>query len=622
MPARAHYAPPPSTAVLSAESYAPQTHAALFEVSWEAANQVGGIYQVLRSKARVMSSRWDDRYILVGPLVPEMVSVELEPEPAHDWLAAVIEDLQRDGIDCLYGRWMVAGRPRVLLVDPRLPPERIEVIRHRLQRDHGVPPARGNELVDGVLGFGEAVTSLLISAQKHCGTLRLLAHFHEWLAGTPILNLRTQGVAIATLFTTHATSVGRYVASSGDDLYAKLGGLDADAEAMRFGIETQHEIERRAARYCNVFTTVSAITAEECEHLLGRKPDLVTPNGLDISRFDLGHDFQTHHAQHKDQIHRFVMSHFFPSYSFDLEKTLYFFNAGRFEPRNKGFDVCLEALARVNAELREQDSETTVVFFIVTSREARSLEASALRARGLLDDLNENAHRIGRSLGERLFRASASGQDVAFEDLVDERWRLRHRRVQHAFATREEPLLCTHVLEDADQDPVIAHLRHLGLRNAAEDRVKVVYHPEFISSTNPLWGIDYDDFVRGCHLGLFPSQYEPWGYTPLECVAMGVPAITSDLAGFGRYVADAFPDHDSWGLGVLPRRDRKYHDAAADLTERVLGFCRMDRAARVALRNAVEAHSRAFDWSQVVAAYHEAHDRALASPTRTGPPPA
>ncbi|UCE86892.1 MAG: glycosyltransferase, partial [Deltaproteobacteria bacterium] len=227
--------------------------------------------------------------------------------------------------------------------------------------------------------------------------------------------------------------------------------------------------------------------------------------------------------------------------------------------------------------------------------------------------LDEVAQRIARDVGERFFRASAAGENPRLDDLVDEYWRLRHRRLQHAFASRSAPLLCTHVLADGDSDPVLAHLKHLGLGNAPEDRVKVVYHPDFISPVNPLWGLDYEQFVRGCHLGVFPSCYEPWGYTPLECLAMGVPAITSDLAGFGRYAGDVFPDHDAWGLQILPRRGRRYHDAAGDLAERILTFCELDRAGRVALRNEVEAHSRVFEWSRLASAYHEAHDRALAA---------
>ena len=601
--------------------YAPIPHTMLFEISWEVCHQVGGIYQVLRSKSRAMRTRWDDHYVLIGPLVPAMMEVEFEAEPASDWLGEVVKELADGGWRIVHGRWLVAGRPRVVLIDHLLSPQRIEVIRHRLHRDHGIPPARGNELVDGVIGFGEGVREFVSAAARRAPGTRLIAHFHEWLGSAALAPLRRHVSEVATVFTTHATSVGRYVASSGEDLYGRLDSLDGEREAERYGIDAQHAIEQTSAREADILTTVSPITAEECDGLLGRKPELVTPNGLDLARFDLGHDFQTYHGMYKEQIHRFVMSHFFPCYSFDLDKTLYLFNSGRFEPRNKGFDLCLEMASRVNAELRAANSEITVVLFLVTTRSARSIEPSALHARGLLDDLEEASQKIGREVGERLFRASAAGERVRLDDLVSEYWRLRHRRLQHAFSGDGVPLLCTHVLEDDADDPILGHLRHLGLRNEREDRVKVVYHPEFISSVNPLWGMDYEQFVRGCHLGIFPSAYEPWGYTPLECLASGIPAITSDLAGFGRYAAEAFPDHDDWGLGVLPRRDRRYHDAAADLTERVLKFCRLDRLARGAMRNRVDTHSHAFDWSQLADAYHEAHDRALAAAGRRNAAP-
>jgi glycogen(starch) synthase len=588
-----------------------RSDAYLIEVSWEVCHQVGGIYQVLRSKAEAMVGRWGDRYVLVGPYLPGSAEIELEPEPARDWWADVVDSLAAEGHKVVHGRWLVAGHPRAVLIEVQLPAERVELLRHRLHRDHGIPPARGNELVDSVIGFGDGVHALLESVTRHAGDRPLLAHFHEWLGGAALPLLHKASLPIATLFTTHATSVGRYAASGTEDFYERLPALDGDAEAVRFGIETQHTIERVCAAEADVFTTVSPVTGEECARLLGRIPDLVTPNGLDLERFDLGHDFQTHHAQYKEQIHRFVMAHFFPSYDFDLERALYLFNAGRFEPRNKGFDLSLEAMARVNAELRAQASETTVVFFIVTAREASSLEPRALHARGILDDLDEVAQRIGRDVGERLFRTSAAGGRPRLDDLVDEYWWLRHRRLQHAFTSPVRPLVCTHVLPDRDSDPIIGHLRHLGLANAREDRVKIVYHPDFIGPANPLWGMDYEHFVRGCHLGVFPSCYEPWGYTPLECIAMGVPAITSDLAGFGRYVQDVFPDHDEWGLQILPRRGRRYHDAAADLAERVLAFCHLDRPGRIHLRNQVALHSQAFDWSEQANAYHEAHARAL-----------
>lgn len=602
-----------------ASSYPPWPNVALFEVSWEVCNQIGGIYQVLRSKVPTMLERWGDRYFLVGPWLADMAELEFEAEPAEGWLAPVLEKLAAGGLRVHAGRWLISGRPRTLLVEHGLSTEQERELRRRLAHEHEIVATSPDPLVRDVLGFGLATRRLLAAAAVHAGSgdargmapHRILAHFHEWVGGLGLPLLCEDGGPVRTVFTTHATSVGRYIASHEAGFYDRLPYLEADAEAARFGITAQHQIERACARTCRVLTTVSPLTGEECERILGRKPDVVTPNGLNIDRFDLGHEFQTHHGQYKEEIHRFVMGHFFPSYAFDLDRTLYMFNAGRFEPRNKGFDLCLEAMARLNAELRAKSLGVTVVFFLVTSRSTQSLDSRVLESRAILDELDEVSQRIGSDVAAQLFRRSAQGQTVSLDDLVEEYWRVRHRRIVHAFREQRDPPLATHLIGDPEQDPLLAHLAVLGLHNAEEDPVKVVYHPEFINSVSPLWGMDYDQFVRGCHAGLFPSSYEPWGYTPLECVAMGVPAVTSDLAGFGRFVAELFPDHDDWGLAVLPRRGRSFDQAAADLTRWLVRFCQLDRRERIALRNQVEAHSRSFDWSRLASAYHEAHDQAL-----------
>ena len=602
-----------------ASSYPAWSNVALFEVSWEVCNQIGGIYQVLRSKVPTMLQRWGERYFLIGPWLPEMAELEFEVDAATGWLAPVLDELGAEGLRVHAGRWLIPGRPRTLLVEHELGAEEERELRQLLAREHGIDATSQDPLVRDVLGFGLASQRLLSGLARRTGESdpgddapdRVLAHFHEWVGGLG-LPLLARDSGVRTVFTTHATSVGRYIASSEADFYERLPYLEPDAEAARFGIAAQHQIERACAGACRILTTVSSITGEECERILGRKPDVVTPNGLNIDRFDLGHEFQTHHGQYKEEIHRFVMGHFFPSYAFDLDRTLYMFNAGRFEPRNKGFDLSLEAMARLNAELRTRALDVTVVFFLVTSRSARSLDSRVLESRAILDELDEVSQRIGRDVAAQLFRRSAQGQTVSLDELVEEYWRVRHRRIVHAFREQRNPPLTTHLLDDPEHDPLLAHLATLGLTNSAADPVKVVYHPEFINSVSPLWGMDYDQFVRGCHAGLFPSSYEPWGYTPLECVAMGVPAVTSDLAGFGRFVAELFPDHDDWGLAVLPRRGRSFDQAATDLTRWLVRFCQMDRRERIALRNQVEAHSRSFDWSRLASAYHEAHDQALA----------
>ncbi len=597
----------------------------LFEVAWEVCNQVGGIYQVIRSKAPSMVQRWGDRYILVGPYDPAKAQLEFEPAPLSGWLARVLTVLESEGLHVHHGRWLVSGRPRVLLIDAAVPEQRVNEFKHRLWAECGIESPWRDPLYDGVVAFADGVLRLFeaVCRERSMATgaapavrRPLVVHFHEWMAGMVLPLLAKGGLPIASVFTTHATLLGRYLASTDHDFYDRLGQIDHQAQARRFGILAQHSVERACARACHVFSTVSSITAEECAAFLGRSVDFVLPNGLNVERYNLAHEQQRAHAEYKEVIHRFVMGHFFPSYSFDLDRTIYMFTSGRFEPRNKGFDLCLETMARLNAELKAARagwaSGLTVVFFIVSRRPTRSLHPLALEKHGVLSELREVCARITAMMGEKLFRRAAAGEKLRLDTDVDEYWALRYVRIQHAMRSPHLPPVVTHVMADDEHDPVLVHLRELGLFNREDDPVKIIYHPDFINPANPLWGIEYDQFARGCHIGLFPSAYEPWGYTPLECLAMGIPAVTSDLAGFGRYVMEMFPDHDRWGLKLLRRRGRGFHEAAADLCAYLLDFCKLDRRGRISLRNEVDRRSWEFDWEHLVRAYHLAHDEAAA----------
>lgn len=604
----------------------PESGAVLLEVSWEVCNQVGGINQVLRSKASQLVDRWKDRYFLVGPYIESKAALEFEATRAAGWLGRAIAALREEGLTVHYGRWLIAGSPRALLVDYNIPLDQLNQTKYRLWAHWGIESPPSDPLINNAVAFGEAVRRLFekvchfwVHAGRRSGGdgRRVLGHFHEWQGGAGLPLVSKQGLPVATVFTTHATLLGRYIASNEEGLYERLGAIDPDAEAAKYGVKTQHAMERTCARVADVFTTVSAVTAEECTHLLGRTPDIVTPNGLNIERYYAAHQMQIYHAEYKERIHLFTMGHFFPSYAFDLNNTLYFFTSGRFEPRNKGFDLCLESLARLNAELKAASDEggwargLTVVFFIVTQRPTVSINPQVLHSRGVLDELREVCVKITEDVGEQLFRHGAAGDRLTLDRFVDEYWRLRYRRLQFALRTSRLPLVVTHVVEDDRQDAVLNQIRALKLFNRADDPVKVVYHPEFINPVNPLWGIEYEQFVRGCHLGIFPGAYEPWGYTPLECLALGVPTVTSDLAGFGRWVQETMLGHEELGISVLRRRGRTTSEAATDLTRTLLEFCRLGRRDRIALRNTVERLSWDFDWGKLGVEYHRAHNMAL-----------
>jgi len=612
----------PGAAPLASDDLAappPPAGPVLLEVAWEVCNQVGGIYQVLRSKAPLMVQRWGERYILVGPYEARSAAVEFEEIRPGGWVAKALNALREQGLVVHYGRWLVPGRPKVMLIEHWQGPEHLAQCKYRLWREHGIGTPGQDWLIDGVVSFADATRRLfeaLAEARASYprsgeGGVPLVGHFHEWMGGLAIADIRRRGLPVATVFTTHATLLGRYIASSRDDFYEQLPWLDQQTEAQRFNIVPQHQIERACAHGAHVFTTVSSITAEECTHLLGRPVDVVLPNGLTIGLYNAGHEQQRLHGEYKEEIHKFTMGHFFPSYSFDLDRTIYFFTSGRFEPRNKGFDLCLEAMARLNAELKASNLGKNVVLFIISRRPTRSINPLAMEKRGVLNELEEVCEKITDGVRNRLFSRAASGGKLFLEDLVDEYWMLRYRRAQHALKQHCLPMVVTHILEDDATDPVLSQVRQLNLINHEHDPVKVVYCPDFITPTNRLWGIEYDQFVRGCHLGLFPSAYEPWGYTPLECAAMGVPSVTSDLAGFGRYVQENYPTPEQHGMMVLRRRGRSYHDAATDLARYLLEFCRMERRDRIALRNEVDKRSWDFDWAKLGRAYHAAHDLAI-----------
>ncbi len=584
----------------------------LLEIAWEVCNQLGGIYTVLRSKVPTMVDRWGSRYCLVGPYNHATAQVEFEASPLTGPIGQAVKSLRDLGIWAHYGRWLVTGRPHVVLIDYLSVFSRLGDVKYRLWADHHIATPDSNELLNNVIAFGEGVRQFLaLLAQTESPRRKIAAHFHEWMAGPAVPMLKHEHWPGSLVFTTHATLLGRYLAMHDNDFYGHLPFYNAAAEADHFAARPEYEIERAAAHAAHVFTTVSDVTAEECKYLLGRTPELILPNGLNIQRFAALHEFQNLHLTFKEKIHQFTIGHFFPSYHFDLDRTVYFFTSGRYEYRNKGMDLTIEALARLNHRLRTTGSRVTVVCFIITRRPVRSMNVTTLQTHAMLNELATAAESVKNQIGDKLFLAAATGKIPDFNTLVDEYWLLRLRRTIHAWKREMPPPIVTHDLIDDQKDEVLNQLRTSQLVNQQHDAVKVIYHPDFISPTNPLFGMEYDQFVRGCHLGVFPSYYEPWGYTPLESIALGVPAITSDLSGFGSYIQQLLPDHEQKGLYVLRRRNTSYWQSADELADRMFRFCQLSRRERINLRNTVEGFSEHFDWHNLAKRYDEAHELAL-----------
>lgn len=596
----------------------------MVEVGWEVCKQVGGIYTVLRSKAPSMTEAWGNRYLLVGPYHEKTAQLEFEAQPMTGYFGRAAKKLEEKGIVVYFGRWLITGNPRVVLLDFLPSFHKIAEFKYFLWKDHYIESSDESEVNDPIV-FGylvaeylEALVSVVREGvpeeEREDGCvpeLPLVSQFHEWMAGLPVPEIRRRKLPVTTVFHTHATLIGRYLAPSDPGMYHHLHSIDPYGVSRSHGISPRYAIERAAAWSAHTFTTLSDITAVEAEHFLGRKPDALLPNGLNIQRFTAVHEFQNLHARYKQKIHDFVMGHFFPAYDFDLENTLYIFTSGRYEYSNKGINLFIEALARLNWRLKESGSPLTVVAFIITRAATSAVNVDVLQRQMLYKDLRNTCMEITDQIGQNLLQTVARGRLPGVEDLIDEYATVRLKRFNHSWKQDTLPPRCTHDLTFAGDDPILAQLNTCHLNNAKEDSVKVIYHPDFLTGSGPLIGLDYDQFVRGAHLGVFPSYYEPWGYTPLECAAMGIPAITSDLAGFGTYLQQNIPDHEQNGLFVVERRYRSFHESADQLTYFLEKILTMNRRERIQLRNRVEALSEHFDWKHLSKYYTDAYALAI-----------
>jgi glycogen(starch) synthase len=583
----------------------------LFEIAWEVCWQLGGIYTVLRTKIEQMLRRWGDRYILIGPYNPQTAAMEFEETAPDGIVRTALAALSELGLSWHYGRWLVPGRPRVILLDYRSRFPSLDRDKYLLWKDHGISTKSDDGEVNEVVAFGFSVTEFFRGLTAAASGRPVVAHFHEWMAGVAVPRIAHEHIPVQTVFTTHATLLGRYLASDSPEFYDHLPFINPDAEASKYLIHSRFAIERAAAHSATVFTTVSEVTGTEAEKLLGRRPEVILPNGLNIHRFAALHEFQNLHREYKEVIHEFVMGHFFPAYNFDLDRTIYIFTSGRYEYRNKGMDLFIEALSQVNQRLRGVADRPTIVAFIITKAPVRNINVGVLQNRTMFEELESACNQVVQLMGKRLFHVAAHGRLPTMGDLMDDDSMVRLKQTIHAWRHGRQPTIVTHDLWDDANDPVLRHLRHRWLFNAPDDPVKVIFHPQFISPTGPLINLDYDQFVRGCHMGVFPSYYEPWGYTPMESVALGVPAVTTDLSGFGAYVERHIYDHEAHGIRVLTRRARPMGQTVNDLADHIIQFASLSRRQRIELRNKVERLGERFDWSILVSFYHQAHDLAL-----------
>lgn len=529
----------------------------LFEVSWEVCNKVGGIYTVIATKSLYLKSELKRHHILVGPDVwmdtvsnPDFIE---DPMLYRSWKAYAASE----GLRVRIGRWNVPGTPIAILVDFKQFITSQNEILTDYWKNFGVDSLTGNWDYKEAALFGYAAGKVIESFYNYNLTQadKVVAQFHEWMTGAGLLHIKRTQLPIATVFTTHATVVGRCVAGNYLPLYDAMGTYDGDAKAREFNVVARHSLEKRSAENADIFTTVSDLTAVECKQFLGRKVDIVTPNGFENSftpATDQEYDLKRSAARHKlIEVATAMSGEEVP------ENSVFVGISGRYEYKNKGIDVFIDALDRLN---RSDFEGKCVQAFIMIPAGINGPD------RELLAKLNGNGS---------------------------------------SYVTRN-----SHYLRDIEYDTINRRLNELGLNNSIGDKVKVYFIPSYLNGNDGIFNMTYYDLLVGLDLTVFPSYYEPWGYTPLESLAFKVPTVTTTLAGFGLWVRSYFSKQHP-GITVVNRNDSNYNGVVEDVAQRVREIARLNKEGRkVYMDNAKEVSEIAL-WENNIIYYKEAYSRAL-----------
>uniref|UniRef100_A0A672PZG8 Glycogen [starch] synthase n=1 Tax=Sinocyclocheilus grahami TaxID=75366 RepID=A0A672PZG8_SINGR len=576
-------------------------------------NVVGGIYTVIQTKAKITVDEWGENYIMMGPYYEHNFKTQVEKcEPPNQAIKAAMDSLINNGCQVHFGRWLIEGSPYVILFDIGAAAWNLDRWKGDLWNACSIGlPYHDREANDSLI-FGSLVAWFFKELTDQLQDKpNVIAHFHEWQAGTGLVLSRSRKIPLATVFTTHATLLGRYLCAGNADFYNNLDKFNIDQEAGERQIYHRYCLERAAVHCAHVFTTVSQITAVEANHMLHRQPDVVTPNGLNVRKFSAMHEFQNLHSMNKAKIQEFVRGHFYGHLDFNLEKTLFFFIAGRYEFSNKGADLFLESLSRLNYLLRVHKSDVTVVVFFIMPAKTNNFNVESLKGQAVRKQLWDTAQSVKEKFGKRLYESLLRGEIPDMSKILDRDDFTIMKRAIYATQRHSFPPVTTHNMLDDSTDPILSNIRRIGLFNGRNDRVKIVFHPEFLSSTSPLLPMDYEEFVRGCHLGVFPSYYEPWGYTPGECTVMGIPSVTTNLSGFGCFMEEHVSDPSEYGIYIVDRRFRSADESCSQLTQFMFSFCQQSRRQRIIQRNRTERLSDLLDWRYLGRFYMHARHLAL-----------
>ena len=536
----------------------------IFAASWEVCNKVGGIYTVLSTQAKTLKQKSKATLIYIGPDLNKTEDnplFEEDPSLYADWLKAAWE---REGLAVRVGHWNIPGSPIAFLVDflPYYPMK--NWIYGRAWELFGVDSLHAYGDYDEASMFSYAAAMTVRSFYQYYlnGNNTVVYHAHEWMTGLGAMFLKHFIPQIATVFTTHATSIGRSIAGNNKPLYDYFEGYNGDQMAYELNMESKHSVEKQTAHHVDCFTTVSDLTARECTQLLERTPDVITVNGFENDFIPSAAQFKSRREAARKKL--LTVANRLLGTNLGDDTTIIGIG-GRYEFRNKGIDMYLEAM------------------------------------RCISDDPGMKGHRV-------LAYINVPGWvSEPREDLKD---RLRKNR---KYATALNLPQTTHWLHNMSSDVALSMLSSYGLRNAKDDIVNVILVPCYLNGNDGIFNMNYYDLLIGQDLAIYPSYYEPWGYTPLESAAFRVPTVTTDLAGFGLWVNSVVGKYSELkdGVRVIHRSDSNWQEAAGSIRDTVIEWLAADEKSRESMRKAAAALAEKALWKHFITYYEEAYQKAV-----------
>lgn len=537
----------------------------LFETSWEVCNKVGGIYAVLSTKARTLGEQFGDKLIFIGPDLWN----EDNPSPYFKERKTLLKQAQQKlqlpwGISIRVGRWDIPGAPQVVLVNWGETARHLSEIYGEMWRDYGVDSLHSYGDYEESCAFAVASAIVIQALTQHlkANPSRVVAHFDEWTTGMGLLYLKNREPRISTIFTTHATSIGRSICGNGKPLYDYFHQYNGDQMAVELNMQSKHSLEKAAAHNADCFTTVSEVTARECEQLLQIRPQVVTPNGFEPDFVPKTVKYNRLRKDGRDKlltVAKAVTGHQYGPDTFIIA------TSGRHEYRNKGLDMYLDVLAGLEQELPADQEALAFVLVPGWVKEPSG-------------DVVTNLYFDG--------------------------------------AVKTQPDYLTHRLNNEGEDEVCRRIEQLQGEGKLK-KLRVIYVPSYLDGHDGVVDITYYDLLPALDLTMFPSYYEPWGYTPLESVAFGVPTITDDKAGFGQWVLDNFQNGlMKSGVYVVDRTDSNYAQAAALIRMAALEYITEDVSLRLKARNLAFLTAAKADWKFFILNYDKAFEIALSRNVR------